>query len=67
MILVDTSVLIDLFKGNENEATRLFREVMRQEMSFGITPVILQEVLQGAKTEKEFTTLNEYLSSQRFF
>ena len=27
MILVDTSVLIDLFKGRENEITRRFRSI----------------------------------------
>ena len=67
MILVDTSVLIDLFKGNENEPTCCFREVLQQEVPFGITPVIYQEVLQGAKTKREYSILNEYLSTQRFF
>jgi predicted nucleic acid-binding protein len=67
MILVDTSVLIDLFKGRENEVTRWFRDLLQQQVPFGITSVIYQEILQGAKTEKEYTTLKEYLSSQRFF
>lgn len=67
MILVDTSVLIDLFKGNDNEAVGNFREVIRQQIPFGIASVIFQEILQGAKTEKEYTTLKEYLSTQRFF
>jgi len=67
MILVDTSVLIDLFKGRENEVTRRFRSLLQQQVPFGITSVIYQEILQGAKTEKEYATLKEYLSSQRFF
>jgi len=67
MILVDTSVLIDFFKGRENKATDLFREVLQRQIPFGITPIILQEVLQGAKTEKEFSTLSEYLVSQKIF
>ena len=67
MILVDTSVLIDHFKGNENEPTYCFREVLQQKAPFGITPVIYQEVLQGAKTKREYSVLNEYLSTQRFF
>ena len=67
MILVDTSVLIDLFKGRENEVTRRFRSLLQQQVPFGITSDIYQEILQGAKTEKEYATLKEYLSSQRFF
>jgi len=67
MILVDTSVLIDLFKGNDNEAVRNFREIIQQQVPFGISSVIYQEVLQGARTRKEYATLNEYLSTQRFF
>lgn len=67
MILVDTSVLIDLFKGNRNVAVDNLREIINQQIPFGITSVIYQEILQGAKNEKEYTTLNRYLSSQRFF
>ena len=67
MILVDTSVLIDLFKGRENEVTRRLRSLLQQQVPFGITSVIYQEILQGAKTEKEYAILKEYLSSQRFF
>jgi len=67
MILVDTSVLIDLFKGNDNAPVRVFRKVIQQGVPFGITSVIYQEILQGARTKKEYDMLNEYLSTQRFF
>lgn len=67
MILVDTSVLIDFFQGNENRGTDHFRDILESEFPFGITSLIYQEVLQGAKSEKEYETLRMYLSSQRFF
>jgi len=67
MILVDTSVLIDLFKGNHNVAVDNLREIINQQIPFGITSVIYQEILQGAKNEKEYITLNRYLLTQRFF
>lgn len=67
MILVDTSVLIDLFKGVENSGTDSLRKVIQQEIPFGITSVIYQEILQGAKTDKEYLLLNDYLRCQRFF
>ncbi len=66
MILVDTSVLIDFFKGVSNPPANRLREVLVEGIPFAITSVIYQEVLQGAKSEKEFALLNDYLSSQRF-
>ena len=67
MILVDTSVLIDLFKGNKNKAVAAFHVLIQRQIPFGITSVIYQEILQGAKTEKEYVSLKDYLSTQRFF
>ena len=67
MILVDTSVLIDLFKGVSNTPANRMREVLAHQIPFGITSIIYQEVLQGAKSEKEYALLRDYLSSQRFF
>jgi len=66
MILVDTSVLIDFFKGVSNAASNRMREILRHHVPFGITLAIYQELLQGAKSEKEYTLLKDYLSSQRF-
>jgi hypothetical protein len=67
MILVDTSVLIDFLKGENNDPTRRFRNILEQDLPFGITPLIFQEVLQGAKTEGEFRRLSKYLRTQRFY
>jgi len=67
VILVDTSVLIDLFKGISNEPANRMRDVLAHQIPFGITSVIYLEVLQGAKSEKEYALLKDYLSSQRFF
>jgi len=67
MILVDTSVLIDFFKGVKTEGSKKFEMILQQEIPFGINSFILQEVLQGAASEKEFSLLREYLSTQRFY
>ena len=67
MILVDTSVLIDFFKGEDNESCRKLTEVLETPISFGITSQILQEVLQGARSITEYRKLRRYLESQRFF
>jgi hypothetical protein len=67
MILVDTSVLIDFFKGIENEPCNKFKTILTQQIPFGITPFVYQEILQGAKSQKEFNLLQKYLGSQTFF
>ena len=67
MILVDTSVLIDFFKGEDNDACNKFHKVLGTNIPFGITSQIFQEVLQGAKSINEYKRLRRYLESQRFF
>ncbi len=67
MILVDTSVLIDLFRGFKSEGSQKLQTVLQRGIPFGINSFILQEVLQGAASEKEFALLKKYLSTQRFY
>ena len=67
MILVDTSVLIDFFKGVKNSSTDKFKSILIQKIPFGINSLIFQEVLQGAKSEEEFKHLSKYLVTQHFF
>lgn len=67
MVLVDTSVLIGFLKGQDDEKTGLFKDVLSRDIPFGISPYTYQEVLQGARNETEFNTLKEYLSTQQIF
>lgn len=67
MYLVDTSVWIGYMRGEENEATGRFVEVVERGHPFGITGVIYQELLQGAASKTKFDYLAEYLSTQRFY
>jgi len=63
MILVDTSVLIDFFKGQKNDSCQKFELLLRQDMPFGINSFIFQEVLQGAKIFGDSTLLSSKRSS----
>lgn len=67
MVLVDTSVLIDYFKGVRHEKTALFEEILSRDIPFGISAYTYLELLQGARDEKEFHTLKEYLSTQTIY
>jgi len=67
MILVDTSVLIDYFKGKNNECTDKFQKILDQKLEFGITYLIYLELLQGSRDDKEYNELKNYLETQKFY
>ncbi|NOR12828.1 MAG: PIN domain-containing protein [Candidatus Aminicenantes bacterium] len=67
MILVDTSILIDYFRGVENKAIKSFNTILDKNLPFGINRLIYLEVLQGSRTEKDYKTLKRYLDTQVFF
>lgn len=64
MIVVDSSVLIDLLQGRATPATDRLQDLENDRIPLSIPIVCLQEVLQGAKDEREWTLLSEYLESQ---
>lgn len=53
-ILVDTSVWIDFFKGMENIKTSIVREYLENDYPLFICPLIIQEILQGIRDDKEY-------------
>jgi predicted nucleic acid-binding protein len=67
MILVDTSVLIDYFKGINNISARAFDEILENGIPYGINEFIYQEILQGSRTVEEFQKLKEYLETIHFY
>ena len=67
MILVDTSVLIEFFRGSGSEECHRFEDILKKRLPFGINSHIMQEILQGAASEKEFELIRKYLSTQRFY
>ena len=66
MILVDTSVFIDYFKGKNNESTEKLQNILDEKIEFGITNLIYLELLQGARDEHEYKELKDYLETQKF-
>jgi predicted nucleic acid-binding protein len=67
MYLIDTSVLIDFFKGRETKQTLKLENIILNKIPFGISAFTYQELLQGAKDEKEYKKLNRYLSTQKIY
>jgi len=67
MVLVDTSAIIDLLKGVENEPAKLFHRILENRIDYGISILTYQEVLQGARDENEEMQLQSYLGTQRIY
>lgn len=67
MILVDTSVLIDFLKNNNNEAVEKFSNILSRNIPYGINVFIYQELLQGCASEREYHKLKKYLDTQTFY
>lgn len=67
MILVDSSVLIDYLEGRDGAAVTRFSEVLERGIPFGLSPLTVLEVLQGAATAKDFDRLRDYLGSQTLY
>jgi predicted nucleic acid-binding protein len=64
VIAVDTSVLINLFRGRSNPAVERLRTLSREDVPFAIPDLCCMEILQGARDEREWQTLLQYLESQ---
>ena len=61
MILVDSSVWVDFFRGRQTPQTEKLVEMLdSQELAIG--DLILTEVLQGCKFDKEFNEVRRLLS-----
>ena len=60
--MVDTSILIGYLKGLKGEPYDRLDRLIDLNIPIGICNQVYQEVLQGAKNEKEFNILKEYLS-----
>jgi predicted nucleic acid-binding protein len=60
-LLIDTSVWIDFFKGIDTENVKIFTYYMENDFPVFICPVIIQEILQGIKSDKEYARVKDNL------
>jgi predicted nucleic acid-binding protein len=63
MILVDTSVIIDLLRSQRNAKVELLEDIMDKKIPWGICEYVYQEVLQGSRDVGEFGKLKEYFDT----
>ncbi len=65
MILVDTSVWVEILRGQKKKVRETFLDIVADE-PYGLCRFTQLELLQGAKDEREWRLLNEYLVSQYY-
>jgi predicted nucleic acid-binding protein len=61
MILVDTSVWIDFLRGVDSPQRQTLHRLIEDDEDVAITEIILTEILQGIKNDKDFQMTREYL------
>ena len=61
MILADTSVWIDFLNGTNSRHRRRLSRLIEEEEDVAITEIILTEVLQGIKSDKDFQRVKNIL------
>lgn len=66
MILVDTSVWIDYFNGFENDETDILDQALGNNV-VAVGDLIVLEILQGFRSDKDYKTAKKYLSSLKQF
>ncbi|MGH8183792.1 MAG: type II toxin-antitoxin system VapC family toxin [Rhodanobacteraceae bacterium] len=65
MVLVDSSVWIALLRNQASRAVAALHCLL-QDRQAALSPIIYQEILQGAVSSAHFDTLREYFSAQPF-
>ena len=67
MTLVDTSVWVDLFAARDTAQVKLLESLIDEGEDLCICGVVLTEVLQGIRDDKEYARTESALSSLLFF
>jgi predicted nucleic acid-binding protein len=65
MIIVDTSVWIEIFRDKTGSVVKAYNAFIGSE-DYALTRFSQIELLQGAKNEKEWRLLSDYLSTQLY-
>jgi predicted nucleic acid-binding protein len=65
-ILVDTSVWVDFIRGRSTAVVGRLLAALDRGVAAAVTPLVYQEVLQGASDERAFRDYQAFLSTQPF-
>ena len=66
MILVDTTVWVDFLNNKKNEKVKKLADLLKNKSDVYITDIILTEILQGIKNDKEYEDIKDVLDFSVF-
>lgn len=61
MIVVDTSVWIDFFRGKSSIQRHILHKLIEEEEEIALTEIILAEILQGIKKDRDYKKIKTFL------
>jgi predicted nucleic acid-binding protein len=67
VVLVDSSVWIDFFQGRQTPQTRLIAALLQADEELALADIILLEVLQGFRSDKQVQTAMEAFAEMPCF
>jgi predicted nucleic acid-binding protein len=65
LIVTDTSVLVDFLRGRASPAVDRLHQLEIDGTPYAVPAICAQEVIQGAASEREWTTLVRFFQSQQ--
>lgn len=63
-MIVDTSIWVDAFREVHTKQTELVAKYIATDQRIYVTPTIIQEVLQGVRTDDRYTIVKEGILAQ---
>lgn len=61
-ILIDTSVWLDFFKNKSSEISEKVEKILSEKEVF-VPKIVLAELIQGAKSEREISVIKDFLDA----
>lgn len=61
MIVVDTSIWVDVLNGVESAGAVRFESLLRADAPIGLTDIVFTEVLQGLRTDEQVRLVDDQL------
>ena len=60
-LIADTSIWIDFFNDKKSKGIETLSQYLEEDYTVFLTPVIIQEILQGIRLDSDFSKVKEYL------
>jgi predicted nucleic acid-binding protein len=67
MVVIDSSILIDLFNGTDNKETETLSNLVKQNKKIGFNSIIMFEITSGERNEPKYQRIKKGLNNFTLF